>query len=107
SYSQGHNASGIIDDLDSGRFSTRLYGADATIRWKPLNRAIYQSFVGRSEFIWSRRQQPGGLQSGKGYYVSGDYQFARRWFAGVRYDWAYHPEASLHDSGTSLVLSTW
>ena len=108
SYSQGHNASGIIDDFDFGRFSTRLYGGDATIRWKPLNRAIYHSFVGRSEFIWSRHQQPGGLQMGKGYYLSGDYQFARRWFAGARYDWANHPEdASLHDSGQSLVLTYW
>jgi hypothetical protein len=107
SYSQGHNAAGIIDDSDIGRFSTRLYGADATIRWKPLSRAIYHSFVGRSEFIWSRRQQFGGLQSGKGYYVSGDYQFARRWFAGARYDWANHPETSLHDSGQALVLTYW
>ena len=88
SFCHGHNASGIVNDLDIGRFKTTLYGADATIRWKPLQRSIYHSFVGRSEFIWSRRDQPNGMQSGMGYYVSGDYQFARRWFAGVRYDWS-------------------
>ena len=37
---------------------TRLYGVDATLRWKPLRRSIYHSFVGRSELIWSRREQP-------------------------------------------------
>src|SRR6185436_4327065 len=36
SVSQGHNASGIVDGIDLGRFRTTLYGADATLRWKPL-----------------------------------------------------------------------
>src|SRR6266566_4139568 len=30
SFSRGHNASGIINDFDAGRFRTTLYGADAT-----------------------------------------------------------------------------
>jgi hypothetical protein len=108
SFSQGHNASGIVNGIDEGRFHTTLYGADATVRWKPLQRAVYHSFVGRSEFVWSRRQQPGGLQAGTGYYVSGDYQFARRWFLGGRYDRASHPDdASLHDKGESAILTYW
>src|SRR5438105_2533247 len=40
SYSRGHNGSGIIDSLDVGRFRTTLYGADATVRWRPLRRSI-------------------------------------------------------------------
>ena len=32
----------------------QLYGADATLRWKPLRRSIYHSFVARSELVWSR-----------------------------------------------------
>src|SRR5262249_4623959 len=86
SYSRGHNPAGIVDGLDVGRFTTNLVGVDATVRWRPLQRAIYHSFVGRSEIIWSRRDQPNGLQHASGLYVSGDYQFARRWFAGVRLD---------------------
>src|SRR5213593_3673827 len=73
-------------NVDLGRFRTTLYGADATFRWRPLQRSIYHSFVGRSEFVWSRSGQPNGLQRATGYYVSCDYQFALRWFAGVRYD---------------------
>jgi hypothetical protein len=108
SYSRGHNASGIVNDFDFGRFRTTLYGADATLRWRPLQRSIYHSFVGRSEFIWSRRQQPGSVQSSLGYYVSGDYQFARRWFAGVRYDRSKRADnALLTDKGQSAVLTYW
>src|SRR2546430_5053345 len=108
SYSRGHNGSGIVNNSDLGRFRTALYGADATVRWRPLRRAIYHSFVGRSEFIWSRRGQPNGLQNALGYYFSGDYQFARRWFAGIRYDRSKRAdEASLTDKGQSAVLTYW
>jgi hypothetical protein len=79
SYSRGHSvlAQNVVD---------QLYGIDATVRWKPLRRSIYHSFVGRSEFIWSRVSQPRQVLTPFGYYVSGDYQFARRWFLGGRFD---------------------
>jgi hypothetical protein len=106
SYAQGHNTAGFVDGVNVGNFQTRLYGADATIRWKPLQRAIYHSFVGRSEFIWSRRQQFGGAQFARGFYVSGDYQFARRWYAGLRYDHSGEADnASLVDKGQSAILT--
>ena len=108
SYSRGHNPSGIVDGVDLGRFTTGLFGVDATLRWRPLRRSIYQSFLGRGELIWSRRDQPNGLQSGMGYYVSGDYQFARRWFGGLRFDRSNRADdASLLDTGQSLVLTYW
>jgi hypothetical protein len=106
SWSVGHNSSGITDGTDDGRFRTQLFGVDATVRYKPLRRAIYRSFVGRAELVWSRRQQPGGLQAALGYFVSGDYQFARRWFAGLRYDHSGRPDmATVVDTGGALVLT--
>jgi hypothetical protein len=66
SYSRGHNPAGLVNGADLGRFTTRLYGVDATLRWRPLARSIYHSFVGRTEVIWSRRDQFDGLQSGMG-----------------------------------------
>ena len=108
SYSFGHNPSGIVDDVDLGRFTTQLYGVDATLRWRPLQRSIYRSFVGRSELIWNRREQPELQQGAFGYYISGDYQFARRWFGGVRYDRSSHADDdTAHDSGQSLLLTYW
>ncbi len=108
SYSHGHNASGVVGDVDLGRFTTSLYGFDATYRWRPLARSIYHSFIGRTEFILSRRDQPGGRQNGNGYYVSGDYQFGRRWFAGARYDRSAHSDdSSAVDSGQSAIITYW
>jgi hypothetical protein len=105
SYSRGHNASPLGPAMNDS-FVTQLYGVDATFRWKPLRRAIYRSLIGRSEVIWSRRDQANGLQAASGYYVSGDYQFGRRWFAGARYDRSHRAEdAGLLDSGHSLVLT--
>jgi hypothetical protein len=101
SYARGHN------DLGSN-FLTQLYGVDATVRWKPLRRAIYHSFVGRGEFIWSQRQQFPFEQRAFGFYTSGDYQLGRRWFLGGRFDRSGRSEfANLTDTGTSAVLTYW
>src|SRR6266567_3297464 len=50
SYARGHNNTGSA-------FLTNLYGADTTLRWKPLRRAVYNSILWRSEFFWSNRDQ--------------------------------------------------
>ena len=43
-----------------------------------------------------------------GYYVSADYQFARRWWLGGRYDHSNHAnDAALLDQGGSAVLTYW
>jgi hypothetical protein len=108
SASRGHNPSGIANEVDLGRFTTDLFGIDLTYRWRPLSRSIYHSFLGRSEIVWSRRDQPGGRQSASGYYVSGDYQFARRWFAGVRLDRSDRADDALAtDKGVSATLTFW
>ena len=109
SYSRGHNGLVAANAApDDGSLVTQLYGIDATARWRPLQRSIYHSFIGRTEWIWSRRDQPLGLQSASGGYVSGDYQFARRWFAGARYDRSSHPDnASLLDTGGSAIVTYW
>ena len=101
SYSRGYNAAGA-------NFLTQLYGIDATVRWKPLRRSIYHSFVGRGEFIWSQRQQLPFEQRAFGFYTSGDYQLGRRWFVGGRYDRSGEAEnARFIDKGFSAVLTYW
>jgi len=101
SYARGHNNLG-------SNFLTQLYGIDATVRWKPLRRSIYHSFVGRSELIWSQRQQLPFEQRAFGFYTSGDYQLGRRWFVGGRFDRSDRSEfANLTDQGASAVLTYW
>ena len=101
SFAWGHNDAGPD-------FTTRLIGVDATIRYRPLRRAIYRRFLGRTEFFWSRREQLDGPVSAFGMYASGDYQFARRWFTGLRYDWSERAEdSSLVDKGPSFLVTFW
>jgi hypothetical protein len=125
SYARGHSP--------FGDGTNQLYGADLTVRWKPLRRAIYHSFVGRSELVWARTTVTlpslsfarAATAKPFGYYVSGDYQFGRRWFFGGRFDRSQrgaclptNPDTTpcatpipstrlLQDTGGSLVLTYW
>jgi len=101
SFTRGHNDAGLNS-------TTRLFGVDATVRYRPLRRAIYRRFMGRTEMMWSHRGQETGDVSAFGMYVSGDYQFARRWFGGVRFDRSDRAnDSSLVDKGPSLVVTYW
>ena len=108
SYLNGHNGAAIVNGGVGGDYTTSLYGVDATMRWRPLRRSRYQSFIARSEIVWSRRQEPDGLQAAVGFYVSGDYQIGRRWFTGLRFDRSGRATASsLTDAGGSWTVTFW
>jgi hypothetical protein len=103
SVAYGHNSTGP-DEI------TRLIGVDATFRYRPLRRAIYKRFTGRTELIWSRQEQPSPDFTAKsfGYYASGEYQFARRWFSNIRWDWSERAsDSALHDHGPAFVMTYW
>lgn len=101
SFAYGHNQGGA----DS---TTRLFGADVTLRYRPLRRAIYKRVIGRSELVWSRLRDPLSTERAFGTYVYGEYQFARRWFAGARWDYSGRAgNGDLKDKGGSLLLTYW
>jgi hypothetical protein len=102
SVAYGHNGSGADT-------TTRLFGADATFRYKPLRRAIYHHFLARTELVWSRREAVDGpVQNAFGGYGYVEYQFSRRLFGGLRYDNSQRAEdAALRDTGGSFVLTYW
>jgi hypothetical protein len=106
SYARGYNGAGLAADITD--FTTQLVGVDATLRWRPLQRSIYHSFVGRGEWIRSRRDQLTGRETADGFYMSGDYQFARRWYAGARVDRSGRAtDGSLEDTGGSFLVTFW
>jgi hypothetical protein len=88
---------------------TSLIGADMTLRWRPLRRAIYRRLLARTELVWSRRDLVTSEQAHAfGLYGSLEYQFARRWFAGLRLDHSERADdPSLVDKGGSAVLTYW
>jgi hypothetical protein len=89
--------------------SKQLMGFDATFRYRPLRRAIYKRFQARTELVWSRQAlQVGPQVKAFGYYGLGEYQFARRWYVGGRYDQSGRAlEAGQRDRGGSLFLTYW
>jgi hypothetical protein len=116
SYSRGHNDTGTVPSnvlFDPDHFLTNLYGVDATIRWKPLRRAIYKNFLLRTELFWSARDQLSTLnafqtQHAFGSYASAEYRVNRRWTVGGRFDRSGHANnANLTDTGFSAILTYW
>jgi hypothetical protein len=101
SFAQGHNDVGPP-------FKTRLWGADLAFRYRPLRRAIYRRLILRTELVWSRKELEAGPVKAFGAYVSGEYQFAQRWFSGIRLDRSDRAaDASLQDKGISALLTYW
>ena len=96
----------IAETTDLGR---RLIGVDATFRYRPLERAIYRRLNIRTEFIWSRQEMPAAAaQDAFGMYVSGEYQFARRWYIGGRGDRSGRAlDAEAIDNAGSVFLTFW
>ncbi len=106
SYARGHN------DVGSN-FTTSLYGADATFRWKPLRRAIYNSFMFRTELFYSLRDQLTPLdlshtEHAFGMYSSAEYRLNRRWTVGGRFDRSARArDTDLIDTGLSAIVTYW
>jgi hypothetical protein len=101
SYAYGHN--GVDTDTTTG-----IGALDFTFRWKPLRQGSYRSAIVRGELFSSRREQEGGTQDALGWYLAGDYQLAKRWFAGARVESADHADdAGVTDTGAAAVLTFW
>jgi cell division protein FtsB len=96
-------ARGTAPDTGS---TSELGGLDVTYRYKPLERGLYRSFISRTELVANRRS--GSDDHAFGFYTSADYQFAQRWFTGIRLDQTDRADnPSLTDRGASLTLTFW
>ncbi len=99
SYAYGHNGTSPTN-------TTNLENLHLVYRWKPLQGRPYRSFILRSEYFWSQREQPDGTQNAQGFFVGSDYQLGRRWFTGARYEFSDHAtDAALRDHGVAATLT--
>ena len=97
----GSGFNGVTTDT-----TTSLQNFHMVYRWKPLQGRPYRQLIVRGEFTRSVRQQVGPTQIATGYFASADYQIARRWFGGVRYEWSGRAaNAEQHDRGVSTAIS--
>jgi hypothetical protein len=99
SYAYGYNGTSLTN-------TTSLQNAALVYRWKPLEGRPYRSFILRSEYFWSQREQPDGTQKAQGFFVGADWQLARQWFTGARYEFSDRAtNATLRDKGVAATLT--
>ena len=111
--------SGLLHQPKLAR-ETRMGGIDLTLRWKPLQEGQYRAFIWRTEALYSDRKlapatdhvtqivTPEQRMHRRGIYSYAEYQWSRRWKAGLRGDYAESPEIAdetitLQDRTTRMV----
>jgi len=87
----------------------RLFGFDATLRYRPLRGNPYRRLNLRTELIWSRQDLPGGDHTTAfGFYGLGEYQLARRWYVGGRIDRSARLfDGTAVDTGGAAFVTFW
>lgn len=99
-------ARGTLPGTELRRGANQFGGVDITYRWKPLARGLYNSLIYRFEGLVNKRDDFD--RNLTGFYTSLDYQFAQRWFTGVRLDRAGRLAGTrFTDDGISATLTFW
>jgi hypothetical protein len=94
------------NDEGHGGNRTMVEGLDLTYKWRPPATGKYRSFLWQTELLAAQADLRGGRETTWGMYTAADYQFARRWVAGARYDYSQMPySSSLHEHGYSAYLT--
>ncbi len=75
---------GLLEEVEKNTF---VAGTDLTYFWQPVNKALYRSFVWRTELYYAEKElvEPNKIKAFGGYsYLQ--YQFDEKWYAGARFD---------------------
>jgi len=96
-----------LDEFNAVNARQKVFGADVTFRWRPLQQGLYRSFILQGEVLRQLNERspslpalPPGVSYGgptrgfTGAYLFTRYQVGRRTFIGARGDWVEDPEAS-------------
>ncbi len=85
---------------------TNVAGVDLTFRWKPPRGGLYKSLLWQTEYMAASVELPGGDVDSWGLYSALDFQFARRWTVGTRYDYSEMPyDSDLNENAYSGFLT--
>lgn len=95
------------NDNGHGRQRTNLERIDLTYKWRPEKEGLYKSFTWQTEFLASQNNKHDRIDENSfGLYSSLQYQFERRWTAGLRYDYSEFPhDSSKYSSGYTANLT--
>ena len=94
------------NDEGHGGNRTMVEGLDLTYKWRPPQAGKYRSFLWQTEVLAAQADLIGGQETTWGAYTAADYQFARRWVIGGRYDYSQMPySSSRHEHGLSAYFT--
>ena len=105
SFANGANGVGQADSTSPEEaLRSSVLGADATFRWKDPRRSIYRSLMAQVEWMERSAETFAGPDEVRhGAFAWVDFQFARRWHVGARYDWADALGVPEHDPATGVL----
>ncbi len=97
-----------VTDHD-GELGHDFFALDVAYDWYPLGRELYRGFQLRGMLLRSMLDlEDGGSLNTWGGYLYGQYKIARRWIAGVRFDWVEDQrQADVEYWGASPYLTFW
>jgi hypothetical protein len=103
---------------DTSRISSRTWGLDLYVKWKPLKRGRYRSFVLQGEYVRSNLRIEDQLtRPVSGFFLQALNQLNLRWWIQARYDWYNRPkelyrffpgsDISFEQIGADLDCNRW
>ena len=102
----GFSGATAPNDHGHGRRRTWLEGIDVTYKWRHPKKGLYKSFTWQSEVLAAQKELADRRENTVGLYTAADYQFARQWAVGGRYDYSQWPEnENLHENAWSAYLT--
>ncbi|MHC4993994.1 MAG: hypothetical protein ACYTGQ_02975 [Planctomycetota bacterium] len=82
---------------DSSQFDASVFGLDVTYQWVDPEAPGSRGFLAQAEFFWAGNDidEMGGAfrNNSFGFYAFGQYQLARDWYMGLRYDYTEFPNS--------------
>ncbi|MBT3198620.1 MAG: hypothetical protein HN350_01770 [Phycisphaerales bacterium] len=102
----GFSAATAPNDHGHGGRRTWMEGVDLTYKWRHPRKGLYKALAWRTEVIAAQKELADRQENTIGLYTAADYQFARQWAVGGRYDFSQWPEAAnLHENAWSAYLT--
>ena len=98
--------SGAVMPQSRSGGNVTVEGLDMTYKWRPHEKGLYQSFKWMNEALVSQRMVDGKNVNAIGMYTAPEYQFARRWAVGARYDFTQEPDdVTTHTQAVGAYLT--
>ena len=102
----GFSAATAPNDGGHGGRRTWMEGVDVTYKWRHPKKGLYKAFTWQTEFMAAQKELACRRECSVGLFTAMEYQFARRWSAGGRYDFCQCPDdAGFHENAWSAYLT--